>query len=470
MPPLPDWPSAHYPQSNLFVVPNDIIIRTRWTPGPAPATGVFVRAMTICRQLAKGTAVGLALCFLAVLVLAMGLFSPAFAADPDSDWSARVRIVVKAGDLNQALSLTEARIAAAPSDLEAHGWRARLLAWKNRHAEAAAEYRFVLSRKPDDLDMLVGLTDVLHWDGKDSEALQVLDRAHAVDPGNSDVLVRRGRVLAALKRNAEARSNFRQALAFNSADQDARLGLDALAGEDRHQLRIGTDVDAFNYTDTAATETLSLASRWNSSWATSLTFNTYQRFGQSAGKLTATVTRNLTRNDWLTLGGAGGQDHGVIPKSEALFGYGHGFRLGNSVIRGIEASYDQHWYWYSTARILTLGGTTLVYLPREWTWLLSVNAARSAFSGVPGHDWQPNGRTRLGFPLFRRLSGNLTFAVGSESFAEIDQTGRFAARTFGGGLRYVLNNTQDISGYVAAQDRSQGRSQTSWGLSYGFRF
>ncbi|HKW24287.1 MAG TPA: tetratricopeptide repeat protein [Terriglobales bacterium] len=397
-------------------------------------------------------------------------FLPAVAADSNPDWSSQVRATVQQGDLDKALALTEARIAAAPSDLEAHGWRARLLAWKNRHAEAAAEYRFVLSRKPDDVDMLVGLADVLHWDDKDAEALQVLDRAQSLAPGNSDVLVRRGRVLAALKRNAEARSNFRQALSLNSADQDARLGLEALAGEDRHQLRIGTDVDAFNYTDTAATETLSLASRWNSSWATSVTFNTYQRFGQRAGKLTGTVTRNLSRSDWLTVGGAGGQDHAVIPKSEALFGYGHGFRLGNPFIRGIEASYDQHWYWYSTARILTLGGTTLVYLPHQWNWLLSINAARSAFSGVPGHDWQPNGRTRLGFPLFRRLSGNLTFAVGSESFAEIDQTGRFAARTFGGGLRYVLNNTQDVTGYVATQDRSQGRSQTSWGLSYGFRF
>jgi hypothetical protein len=153
-----------------------------------------------------------------------------------------------------------------------------------------------------------------------------------------------------------------------------------------------------------------------------------------------------------------------------MFGYGHGLRLDNPFIRGIEASYDQHWYWYSTARILTLGGTALVYLPRDWTWLLSINAARSAFSGVPGHDWQPNGRTRLGFPLARRLSGNLMFAVGSESFAEIDQTGRFAARTFGGGLRLALNHTQDITGYVAAQDRSQGRSETSGGVSYGFRF
>lgn len=395
---------------------------------------------------------------------------PALAAESNPDWSSQVRAAVKAGDLDKALTLAEARIIDHPSDLEAHGWYARLLAWKNRHAEAETEYRFVLSQKPNDVDMLLGLADVLHWDGKDSEALQILDQAQALALGQTDILVRRGRVLAALKRNAEARSNFRQALSLNSSDQDARLGLESLAGETRHQLRIGSDFDGFNYTGTAATESLSLASRWNPSWTTNFSFDVYQRFGQRAGKLTGTVTRNLTRNNWLTVGGAGGRDHGVIPKSEAMFGYGHGLRLDNPFIRGIEASYDQHWYWYSTARILTLGGTALVYLPRDWTWLLSINAARSAFSGVPGHDWQPNGRTRLGFPLARRLSGNLMFAVGSESFAEIDQTGRFAARTFGGGLRLALNHTQDITGYVAAQDRSQGRSETSGGVSYGFRF
>jgi tetratricopeptide (TPR) repeat protein len=434
--------------------------------------------MSICRQPAKfmpawnsiPPPAKTAVCLLAILVLAIVTLPPAFAVDSNPDWSSQIQLVVKQGDLDKALALTEARIAANSSDLEAHGWRARLLAWKNRHKEAAAEYRFVLSRKPDDVDMLLGLADVLHWDGKDSDALQILNQAQSLAPDNPDVLVRRGRVLAALKRKAEARTNFRHALSLDGGDQAARLGLESLSGESRHQLRIGTDVDAFNYTDTAATETLSLASRWSSSWATGFAFNTYQRFGQRAGKLTGTVTRNLTRNDWLTVGGAAGHDHAVIPKSEALFGYGHGLRLDNPFFRGIEASYDQHWYWYSTARILTLGGTALVYLPHEWSWLLSINAARSAFSGVPGHDWQPNGRTRLGFPLLRRLSGNLTFAVGSESFAEIDQTGRFAARTFGGGLRFALNNSQDITGYIAAQDRSQGRSQTSGGVSYGFRF
>ena len=407
-----------------------------------------------------------------VICLLLALLTPAasLAADPTPDWLSQVRAQIQSANLDKALALVETRIAADPSDLEAHGWKARLLAWKGHHAEAEAEYRFVLSRKPDDVDMLLGLADVLHWDGKDSEALQLLDKAETLAPNQTRILVRRGRVLAALRRSAEARSSFRQALILDNGDKDARLGLAALAGADRHQLRVGTEVDAFNYIDTAGMETMSLASRWNSSWATNFALDVYQMFGQHAGKFTGSVTRNLTKNNWLTVGGAGGADHGVIPKSEAMFSYGHAARLDNPFLRGIEASYDQHWYWYSTARILTVGGSGLFYLPRNWTWLLSASAARSAFSGLPGYDWQPNGRTVLGFPLLRRLSGNLTFAVGSETFAEIDQTGRFAARTYGGGLRYALNDTQDITGYVALQDRSQARSETTGGLSYGFRF
>jgi hypothetical protein len=37
-------------------------------------------------------------------------------------------------------------------------------------------------------------------------------------------------------------------------------------------------------------------------------------------------------------------------------------------------------------------------------------------------------------------------------------------------LRYRISLRHDISGYVASQDRSQGRTQNSFGMSYGLRF
>jgi hypothetical protein len=85
-------------------------------------------------------------------------------------------------------------------------------------------------------------------------------------------------------------------------------------------------------------------------------------------------------------------------------------------------------------------------------------------------EWRPSGMAKLGFPLHRQLTGNTFFAVGSENFALVDQIGSFSARTYGVGLRFRITATQDFDGYFAKQDRSTGRTQTSAGVSYGFRF
>jgi hypothetical protein len=82
--------------------------------------------------------------------------------------------------------------------------------------------------------------------------------------------------------------------------------------------------------------------------------------------------------------------------------------------------------------------------------------------------------TRLGFPLAKwgekRLSGNEFFAAGTEDFAQIDQIGRFASQTYGGGLRYQINARQDVTGSASYQKRSQDRTDIGFGLSYGIHF
>ena len=96
-----------------------------------------------------------------------------------------------------------------------------------------------------------------------------------------------------------------------------------------------------------------------------------------------------------------------------------------------------------------------------------------AFSGS-GIEWRPSGIARLGFPLVRReekkLSGNVFFATGTEDFASLDQIGSFASQTFGAGLRFFMTARQDIGPYASYQKRNQGRTDTNFGLSYGFRF
>jgi hypothetical protein len=98
---------------------------------------------------------------------------------------------------------------------------------------------------------------------------------------------------------------------------------------------------------------------------------------------------------------------------------------------------------------------------------------RSTFSGT-GAEWRPSGITRLGFPLAnwgeKRLSGNIFFATGTEDFAQVDQIGRFASQTYGGGLRFQISARQDVMGYAWYQKRTQDRTDTSFGLSYGIHF
>ncbi len=102
-----------------------------------------------------------------------------------------------------------------------------------------------------------------------------------------------------------------------------------------------------------------------------------------------------------------------------------------------------------------------------------MTGARSRFPAIPA-EWRPSGTTRLNFPLAsfgeRRLSGNVFFAAGTENFASVDQLGRFSSHTYGGGFRFRFTARQDVTAYSGYQKRTQGRTDTAFGWSYGIRF
>jgi tetratricopeptide (TPR) repeat protein len=404
-----------------------------------------------------------------IAALLLVAFVHLLAAQTTDEWQTQVRRDVESQHIDAALAIVDERLAAAPKDWEAHGWRARLLAWKGRWSEGEAEYRLVLDKVSNDTDILTGLSDVLLWQKRYTEALQTLDQARKLSPSDPEILSRRARVLALLGRTPEARSEYQQTLLFDSQNSNAKTGLDSLRENAKHELRIGEDVDIFNYADAGQTQGISLSSRWNQRWSTVFGASTYQRFGQEAGKFVASTAFHFTTRDWLTAGSAVANSQSVVPTNEAFFEYGHAFRIENRWLHGLESSYQQHWFWYQGAHVLTLNTSQIIYLPHGWTWSLNVTGARTGFVGTPVA-WTPSGWTKLGFPLQRRVTGNLFFGVGSENFAQIDQIGRFSAHTFGGGLRYQFAARQDITGYVARQYRNHGQIDTSFGLNYGIRF
>jgi tetratricopeptide (TPR) repeat protein len=405
--------------------------------------------------------------FALVVVACLPLFSARLLAE--DDWQAQVRTAVEQHQLVGALAVVDRRLAESPDDMEAHAWRGRMLAWTGHWQEAESEYKVVLDKFPGDVDVLTGLADVLLWQKKYAEALAVLEAGRSAAPKDPEILVRRARVLSLLRRVAEARAQLQAVLSYDPTNRDAINGLGDLTGSARYELRIGEEADFFNYTENAQVEAVTLTAHWNKTWTTSAGVSPYHLFGENAVKVWADVAYRFHEDNWVRVLGAGANPQDVVPESEALIEYGHGFRFSNAWFKGLESSYQEHSLWYRGAQVLTLNTTQVVYLPREWTWTLSLTGSRTRFTGE-GSDWVPSGSSKIGFPVYRRLSGNVLFAVGAENFAQVDQIGRLSARTYGGGVRYRFGESQDVTGFVARQDREYGQTQTSLGLSYGIRF
>ncbi len=409
-----------------------------------------------------------------VLIGSWLLCALAWGQQVTSSWQEDVRRRTAAHDWTAALDIVDREVSRSPKDMDIRAWRARILQWSGRLKEAELEYQEILAAVPNDPDNWMGLAAVYSREGQNREALQALDRSVELDPKRADIRAARGAALRTLGAQNEARLEFSRAVDLDPTNVEGRAGLVSLRGEARHELRVGMNTDLFNFADANRDEGLTLISKWTARWMTSVSAAGYDRGGIEAEKVVASLTGQVSRWGALTVGGAAAHDNGVIPKDEGFFDYDRGFKLhASSFIRGLEIVYGQHWYWYSTARILTINETTQFYLPRDWTWSLGVTGARSHFSGT-GAEWRPSGMTRIGFPIAkwedRRLGGNVFFAVGTENFAQVDQIGEFSSQTYGSGLRFQLTARQDVTGFAAYQKRSQGRTESSFGFTYGIRF
>ena len=394
-------------------------------------------------------------------------------------WLEHVKKSVAGRDLKAALQAVDDRLAAVPDDSDAMGWRAQILARMGQRKDAEATYQQALRLSPKDGDFLLGLAMLFAQHGRNEEALALLDTAATIPPASADVLNERGRVLRALGRRDEARAAFLQAEALEPrnisvTDDEARSGLRSLEGPPRFEIDVGNETDKFNYTGAANTQTIAFVAKPNARWILSTEADIYQRFSASAEKVIGSATYRLTPSDAFTVGAGAGNAQGIIPRAETYFEYGHGFRISETkAVRGIEATYNQHWFWFEQAGVLVFTGRVATNFAHDFRWTMSGNAARSRFDGA-GVAWKPSGYGRLDFPAPRvaadRLLLNLTFAVGSENFSEVDQVGAFASRTYGGGFRLGLTEKNYVNFYVARQERNGGNSETSYGVSYGLRF
>jgi Tfp pilus assembly protein PilF len=126
-------------------------------------------------------------CFSASLLLTFFLSAPALpwplvAQEQAPNWQTQVRKYCEAADWPSAMRVVEAEIARAPQDLDVKAWRARVLTWAGRLAEAEHEYREILAVDRRDPDNWAGLATVCLREGKIQDALRAIEIAVEIDP------------------------------------------------------------------------------------------------------------------------------------------------------------------------------------------------------------------------------------------------------------------------------------------------
>jgi Flp pilus assembly protein TadD len=393
---------------------------------------------------------------------------------PDSAWQQQVRRYVDKQDWDSAMKVVEEQISRSPQDNDIRSWRARILSWSGRLDQAEHEYLQILAIVPNDPDDWAGLGSVYMREGRPQDALHAFDRAVALDRKRADLYVARARVLRMLDNRDAAAADFKSALALKPGNSEARNGIASLKSTPKQQLIFGTDNDLFSYAGAEQQGSINLISRWASRWETAIGGSFYRWQGIDAEKINLAVTGKSTRWGALTIGGASAHDGGIIPRNEAFFAHDRGWKLAHAgLLRGVETNFEQHWYWYSAARVLTFNGTGTAYFPRDWMWSLRLTGARSQFPGAAA-EWRPAGMSKLSFPLktfeSRRLAGNVFYATGTEDYAQINQIGHFSSHTYGGGLHFQMQAAQDISSFAGYETRTQGLNQITFGLAYAIRF
>ncbi len=400
-----------------------------------------------------------------VLALASSFICAQTSSPAGNELAERARAAVQAKQYKTALELFDRIVEQNPKDLEARVWVARLRSWQQDYAAAERGYRDVLLEDPGNVEAELGLVDVLSWQKQYQEAQQRLEKLRANRPQDPEVTVRLGRLARWQGNTADAQRYYAETLALNPADPDIRHEAETTPAADREarfRLALGYSHDHFDFTDSANEGFLELAYRRDR--ATVLGRIQYQsKFGEQRPRYAFGTTCQLRTRTWVhgEFGWASSQAI-VVPQQDATLELTQGLRPG------LAAGGGYRYMNFRDGEVQVVSALTNLDVRTNLHLYLRYTPALTRFKATGARTWNHNGWMRGVWDANRTLSPYLLYAVGSESFEAItvDQLGRFAAHTYGGGAEVRMNSRQGFRAGYFYQRRTQARRQHSFSLSY----
>jgi YaiO family outer membrane protein len=132
------------------------------------------------------------------------------------------RAAANSGRRDEALAMLEARVAAAPRDVDARLLYGLVLSWAGRYDDARRELEQVLRQAPTYTDARVALANVEWWSGHPERLEAVASEGLRLQPDDPRWLVYQARALDGLGQPRQARNAVDRVLARDPGDVTAR--------------------------------------------------------------------------------------------------------------------------------------------------------------------------------------------------------------------------------------------------------
>lgn len=104
----------------------------------------------------------------------------------------------------------------------------RIYTWTHNYDSAKLCFEYVLADKPDDEEAVIAFTDLEYWNDHYDTALRICDGGLRYHPASEGLLLRKARILNAMRRYATADSALQKILHINKENTDARVLADRI--------------------------------------------------------------------------------------------------------------------------------------------------------------------------------------------------------------------------------------------------
>ncbi len=247
-------------------------------------------------------------------------------------------------DYPEAIRLSRMALAKSPDYADIRIFLGRVYTWSDKVDSARAEFQYVLQRQPEYEDAYVAITDLEYWNNRSTEALQYTEKGLSYHPRSEDLLLRKAKVLASLKRLPEAAATANMLLSVNPSNAAGRSLLNNIKDQvRRNKIDLSYDYTYFDRRFDQPWHLLSLTySRQTKLGTVAGRINYANKFGDGGvqGEIDAYPHISNTFYAYVNLGYSGSD---IFPK------YRSGFSLYANLPRSFEAELGFRYLYFSSS-------------------------------------------------------------------------------------------------------------------------